>query len=975
MLADITNLNDVLTKLRPQFSTNEWMGFGLECGLHHCTLKKIQADNPKDTEGCFTECVACWLKRKDDVDKKGKPTLQRLADIVENVGDKATADKIRSCRSLNNECTHCSYINFFIASTTSYTVSWWVIAISVLTLTITISLILLYTLQPHNGTIVMDRYASEIRDMYSKALAKYMDLSYSKYPAAGPYVPFIPLISIMVKGNRKKDADWLLNATVKEVLQNEETKKIPIEDILKQMTNQRLRLVLIEGEPGIGKSTLAKELVLRWAKQSDQLLNSHTMVIFIQLRFDTYNSATSIDDLFIDTGEVELKELILEVKKRKGAGVLWILDGFDELPYHLRNQSVFIQLIKGDVLPESTVLVTGRPVASKPLLEFLENDSKRISLRGFDSDKTLEYAKRYFNDGGIVSEFYSYYSGNLVIENMLYNPMNCYIVCTIFNDFITNNDKQYPRTMTELYNHYVRVLLKRHLIDVGMIDKHYNMPQYLINESSFNNSELQSVWNNFSILSEIAHNGVAEQKYIFGRELHHVTKLSMMNTIISFSVFDPDESSSFIHTTLQEYFAAVYVINNPDLESTYNFYVYTRNPSLKVVLTFYVGMLKMINRKLGNETLAALKHYISTLARQIRGDELYLGKTLLRCFYEHDSLIYNIGLPPMVYTNRCQSSIFDYYIIGYLVATHNITFAVRLTDPAQSKALNKGLQSHSTIQGNLKITLLPNKDTIPTILEDIINMPSHVPIIMFNFCPMARKHSLHNVEILLYHIISKFESLQKIIIDYILFNSTALGGPVLNLTQLNELKLMINCSHEDDLKLLKQLTAPGRPLRILILKCYKSYGSTDILNLIKHQSSLEELRIPSLAHNTRDSTATVWHKCNDSLTVSRYFSFMHPEFQSPVMNNQSVINSVMEIQLKSFTTIIKFYNHDLEKGLEVYINITIYSEPVKSELRSFINAYKRTLPLVEMIPIVRYYKIQLNTFMHAIINYKVRANP
>ena len=77
VLADITNLNDVLTKLE-QFSKDRWRKFGLRCGLHYGTLKTIQANYPRDAEGRFTECVACWLRREDDVDEEGKPMLQRL---------------------------------------------------------------------------------------------------------------------------------------------------------------------------------------------------------------------------------------------------------------------------------------------------------------------------------------------------------------------------------------------------------------------------------------------------------------------------------------------------------------------------------------------------------------------------------------------------------------------------------------------------------------------------------------------------------------------------------------------------------------------------------------------------------------------------------------------------------------------------------------------------------------------------------
>ena len=83
--------------------------------------------------------------------------------------------------------------------------------------------------------------------------------------------------------------------------------------------------------------------------------------------------------LFIDVEDISMTKVKSEIKKKNGAGVLWILDGFDELPINLReNESVFIQLIKGKILYKSTVIVTGRPVASVPLLDFLEDSSSKM---------------------------------------------------------------------------------------------------------------------------------------------------------------------------------------------------------------------------------------------------------------------------------------------------------------------------------------------------------------------------------------------------------------------------------------------------------------------------------------------------------------------------------------------------------------------------------------------------------------------
>ena len=47
--------------------------------------------------------------------------------------------------------------------------------------------------------------------------------------------------------------------------------------------------------------------------------------------------------------------------------MLFILDGFDELPTDLCHDSFLLELIQGKLLPECTVLVTSRPSATADL--------------------------------------------------------------------------------------------------------------------------------------------------------------------------------------------------------------------------------------------------------------------------------------------------------------------------------------------------------------------------------------------------------------------------------------------------------------------------------------------------------------------------------------------------------------------------------------------------------------------------------
>uniref|UniRef100_A0A1X7SMK3 Death domain-containing protein n=1 Tax=Amphimedon queenslandica TaxID=400682 RepID=A0A1X7SMK3_AMPQE len=78
------------------FSEAKWEKFGLECGLYKGRLETLETNYPKDASKYFRECISRWLRREDGVKEKGEPTLQRLADIVEETGDKFTAEEIRN---------------------------------------------------------------------------------------------------------------------------------------------------------------------------------------------------------------------------------------------------------------------------------------------------------------------------------------------------------------------------------------------------------------------------------------------------------------------------------------------------------------------------------------------------------------------------------------------------------------------------------------------------------------------------------------------------------------------------------------------------------------------------------------------------------------------------------------------------------------------------------------------------------------
>ena len=101
---DIEDLGSILSKLKLVPKANgKWQDFGLGLGLSYTTIENIEADE-KGVESCFRACLAGWLRRADNVDEKGVPTWLRLAEVLEEIGDKATAEKIRKGKGIIQCC-------------------------------------------------------------------------------------------------------------------------------------------------------------------------------------------------------------------------------------------------------------------------------------------------------------------------------------------------------------------------------------------------------------------------------------------------------------------------------------------------------------------------------------------------------------------------------------------------------------------------------------------------------------------------------------------------------------------------------------------------------------------------------------------------------------------------------------------------------------------------------------------------------
>ena len=147
---------------------------------------------------------------------------------------------------------------------------------------------------------------------------------------------------------------------------------------------------------GIGKTTLANELCVRWARDGF-LAEDFDAVVLIPLRSV---EQTSLEEVIVEHIGEENYQLM---KKSAGSRCLIIFEGFDELAINRRQSDPFLLCLikKCTVLEEATILITSRPHACEGI-----DAGRRVEVVGFGNDEIREFVEKWFpQDVQSVQEF------------------------------------------------------------------------------------------------------------------------------------------------------------------------------------------------------------------------------------------------------------------------------------------------------------------------------------------------------------------------------------------------------------------------------------------------------------------------------------------------------------------------------------------------------------------------------------------
>ena len=200
---------------------------------------------------------------------------------------------------------------------------------------------------------------------------------------------------------------------------------------------------------GIGKTTLANQICLRWARDGF-LSDDFDAVLLMPMRCVQNRSLEQVMIEFI--GE----EACQQLKKSAGNRCLIILEGLDEMAADRQiSDHFFVNLIKYcAVLEKSTILITSRPHACNEL-----NADRRVEVIGFGADEIKEFIEKSFpNDEHCVSELLQQLNDYPHLKSLCYSPLNLIMLTDIFR---SSQNKRLPSTLTQLYKLFIVMILCR----------------------------------------------------------------------------------------------------------------------------------------------------------------------------------------------------------------------------------------------------------------------------------------------------------------------------------------------------------------------------------------------------------------------------------------------------------------------------------------------------------------------------------
>ena len=356
------------------------------------------------------------------------------------------------------------------------------------------------------------------------------------------------------------------------------SEKIDIQDVLKHNDDNSSIKVVVDGPPGVGKTTLCHKLCNMWAKNELKKC-SFDLVFVVSLRDEEASSAEKIYDLVsLFHGSKTMCEAVSDgIIDTDGKDMLLIFDGWDEFKGRDKNRSFILDIIQGRQLHKCNVLVTSRTYASAKLLQ-LQSVNRHVEVLGFEEEEifsciknelTKEYADQLINELEIRGD----------VLSLCYIPFVCSMLVRVYqlSGFIL------PNTLTKFYKKYILYAVKRSM-----------KKQEVDPETVESLEELQDQKRAFDELCCSAYDKLKTQNTTFNRneilKLSYSFKCEHFGLMNCYKIADTTKHQ-FLHLTIQEFLAAWWINHHDDQRMLFK--EHFQDSHFRMTLRFVAGLTEL----------------------------------------------------------------------------------------------------------------------------------------------------------------------------------------------------------------------------------------------------------------------------------------------------------------------------------------------------------------------------------------------